>query len=933
MTRERVLELLNEIDTTPIGPQERRLIDEALALTAESGDEELEYRVRLRLNASAVHTGDTDTMLSSFAWCLAKHDGDSVRFPAEPDNGGDLMWQFKWIPAALGGSPIFPRADIDAVLADMAEHYRRAGIGMSGVISAQFDDAWSSGRIAEAESLHALLKATPRDDYSDCDACVRSESISFLTEVGAEQDALTLVDELVAGNFSCGDEPEYALSRALILYLRAGRLADAKTAHLRSYRLARNNADNVGIIANHLVFCAITGNEARGLSMLERHIGWLAHDGLNAIRHFEMLLACGVLLDAIEASGHGDVPVRGADAPSLVAFFGEHHGAWTARELAGAAWAAAARIGAAFDSRNGNDYYAERQAKARTFATERYDVPITTDTFIPVPAMNPDPTDAAGWLERALELAAVGDAERGLVAARNALGGVVGEDRLLAYSRAVGALVRLERCGDAEEMLAERIALLGELGRTEQADLEKRRGLALFGRTTEDDKAGLEAELSASSGLPADVLADVQLTLASTVIKADDPDTERVRELLCAGVANLEEFGADAVRRPLLMSALGMQAHFEAMHGDAELARAAVDRLIDSSPNRGFLATARLLRAHLNRGTGDWLTGAQDADEASRLFAAIDERAMVVQANFLAGQLYGAAEVHDEATTRLRYAVRQAELNGAVPSTMRYLFGRSLVYGGQPAEATEVLLQVFEDETNSGVEPASRAETLFVLGHAFNDTDQPGTAVDTWNAAADLFAQGEQPEGVARASMAAGRLLDQYGQHGEAVRVLTAAVAAARAASGNDGLLAAVLHTYGIAQANSGDAAALATLAEVFALAQEQEWTWLVADVTDSRARALKALGRTDEAIREALVAADRFVEASDAASGGGSELFAGRLLVEAGRRDEAVGVMRSALEHAEQIPQLRSVVALELADVLDDLGRTGEAANLREGL
>ncbi len=106
-----IAELIEEIDATYWGPEERALIDQALALTQEIGDEPLEYRVRLRLTASGARTGDTDVMLSSFAWCLAKHDMDPVRFPTEIDSSmADLMWQFKWMIGALDASPLFSRA-------------------------------------------------------------------------------------------------------------------------------------------------------------------------------------------------------------------------------------------------------------------------------------------------------------------------------------------------------------------------------------------------------------------------------------------------------------------------------------------------------------------------------------------------------------------------------------------------------------------------------------------------------------------------------------------------------------------------------------------------------------------------------------------------------------------------------------------------------
>ena len=100
-----ITRLFDEIDSTPFGPQERALVDQAIALAVESGDEVVEYHARMRLTASAKQTGDTDTMLSSFAWCLAKHDSDPTRFPADIDNGSDRLVQNRTHSPTSPGRP------------------------------------------------------------------------------------------------------------------------------------------------------------------------------------------------------------------------------------------------------------------------------------------------------------------------------------------------------------------------------------------------------------------------------------------------------------------------------------------------------------------------------------------------------------------------------------------------------------------------------------------------------------------------------------------------------------------------------------------------------------------------------------------------------------------------------------------------------------
>ena len=324
----------------------------------------------------------------------------------------------------LSASPAFPAADIRAVLDDMQSRYERAGVGQSGVASGALRCGVRERMARRGRAAYRVLTTTERDDYSHCDACVRSESAAYLAATGREDEAIALYEEIVEGGFSCGEEPEHALADALLPYLRAGRLERAKSFHLRSYRDARGNADNIGIIANHLVFCAITGNEARGLAMLERHLPTLVNDPINLSGHADGLIAVGVLLDAVARAGHGDLPVRGADAPDLARYLGTEStdaADWTVSAVAARAWAAAEHLTRAFDERNGNGFRTERLEAARALATEHWDLPLSVEGFA-APVAEPEPaTTAAEWRERTSALLQSADPRGAIVAAEQGL--------------------------------------------------------------------------------------------------------------------------------------------------------------------------------------------------------------------------------------------------------------------------------------------------------------------------------------------------------------------------------------------------------------------------------------------------------------------------------------------------------------------------------
>jgi hypothetical protein len=58
-------------------------------------------------------------------------------------------------------------------------------------------------------------------------------------------------------------------------YLRTGRLDEARDAHRRAYQRLWPSLHNLSSIADHIEFCARTGNEARAVEMVQRHLGWL----------------------------------------------------------------------------------------------------------------------------------------------------------------------------------------------------------------------------------------------------------------------------------------------------------------------------------------------------------------------------------------------------------------------------------------------------------------------------------------------------------------------------------------------------------------------------------------------------------------------------------------------------------------------------------
>jgi len=949
-TKQEIRDLLEKIDQTYWGPEERAMIDQALSLSRQIGDEELEYAVRLRLTASAARTGDNDSVLSSFAWCLAKHDGDPQRFPSDIGNGmADLMWQFKWMIGELDAAPIFSLAQCEAMLDDMEAHYVKENLGLSGVITARFQHAWHTGAMDEATQLRTRLLATPRDEHSHCDACGRSELAGFAVEIGDEELALKLVDEIMEGGFTCGEEPEHALSRTLIAKLRAGRLEDALDSHMRSYRLARNNPDNISIVADNMVFCAITGNEARGLAMVERHLPWLAHDSLNEAGQLNMLIAIGTILEAVVRAGHGELVVRGAEAPTLVQFFGPVPGAptqpdqpavprWTVARLVPAVWQAATRLAAAFDARNGNAYVSDKITKAKALLNEHYDLPIVTDVFLPPAAAGTVPTTAQQWLDLAEVLLQADLYDEAIEPAGRARDNGDARQRARALQLLMWCDLATDHPDEAERLLPARVQALRDEGRALQADVEERLGMAMFGGREADQAGRLEAELTRLAGQPGEELADVELTLAEALTaQAGDVDLDRV-------VALAESSVVHAATRPSLQaSGLRWLWEIRAGQGDLNAAVPYADRILDLDAGDGCRAATLFGRARLMGGLERYDEGAANADAATAIYAMYQAGHALVRATVLASALLQDGGHRDEELARLRYALREAEQLEDPTTGIRYRLGRALVATGHPQEGVETLWEVLHEEEDAGAEPGDRADTAIALAEGFEYAEKYGNAVSMYQKTADLLQEAGQPVSAADALRRKGNILRGFEMYDEALEALSQAWDLVKDQDA-DPMKVQVLEAWAFAKGGAGDATAVTDMDHAIGIVQADPsgpYPWKIADLTDSKGRVLMDLDRRDEAVAAFLQAADGYAAAGDLAASARAEHFAAQNLAGPLERPaDAVPIWHEALAHADaagtggtDVSGLRNSILVKLAEALDGLGQADEAAQVRAQL
>ncbi|WP_207933479.1 hypothetical protein, partial [Actinomadura sp. GC306] len=378
-----VFALMNQAQELPYGEAHTVLVEDALRRAEAAGDEVLAFQVRVRLTDAYQYGGEPAKAFATFSRTLAEHDRDPARF----DETHMLLWQMK---ARVSSLTLFPEVPLDrtyALLEDMERRYLAGGHSLQAVYRRRHKVAEHVGDPA-AEEWYLKWRAAERDELSDCEGCDPTGMIQHLVRVGRYEDAFEIAAPVLSAELACNEQPQSVLTAMLPVYLRTGRAEQAADAHRRAYRVHRSRLADLSDIAEHLVFCAVTGNEARGLEILQRHLGWLDR-APSPYAEMEFAAASALVLDRVAAAGHGAATVRrpaSGDRPAADVPLPELR-----TELAGRATGLAAR----FDARNGTSRQSDR-VRATLAAEPLVDfLPLAAHHRRPAPAPAPAPEPKA----------------------------------------------------------------------------------------------------------------------------------------------------------------------------------------------------------------------------------------------------------------------------------------------------------------------------------------------------------------------------------------------------------------------------------------------------------------------------------------------------------------------------------------------------------
>ncbi|MFJ7629206.1 hypothetical protein ACIQZN_22200 [Streptomyces sp. NPDC097595] len=273
-------------------------------------------------------------------------------FDEQPDVFTDrlrhlVFWRFKWVANSLRALPEIPLTSLRQWLTEMRGRYEKAGLGLQPYYAQTYQLAAHLGE--DTAPAYELWAARTRTPFSDCEACEICERALYHLAAGDDARALRTWEPVLDGKESCQEEPARSLSYALLPLLRTGDADRARELHLVGYRGCRRNPSMAGEVGRHLEFCALTGNEARGLELLaENRVLFAEVD--SPLDQFDFLTGVEVLLRRVESLGHGELPAAGYPGRT-----------WTVAGLCAEVRERAGELAARFDARNGTTAHVDRR--------------------------------------------------------------------------------------------------------------------------------------------------------------------------------------------------------------------------------------------------------------------------------------------------------------------------------------------------------------------------------------------------------------------------------------------------------------------------------------------------------------------------------------------------------------------------------------------
>jgi tetratricopeptide (TPR) repeat protein len=969
----------------PYGAARTALVEQVVQHADAGSYDDLRFAARMMATTAYTYGGEPAKAFVTFSWCLRAYDRD----PGTRDRDDErlLLWHFKYMVNALPSFPEVPLGRTYSVIEDMERRYRSGGHSLHAVYRQRWGVAHHIGDAVAANAWYERWCAAPRDENSDCAGCDPGAKVAHLAACGRDEEAVALAEPLLNRQLTCTEQPQSILTELLLPYLRTGRLAEAADAHRRAYRLMRGNLADLASIAEHVMFCVRTGNEPRGLEIVERHLGWLDRSP-SPWATMRFAAAAARLLDRLAAGGHADMTVRrpvpgkrGAmdDGPAGDGGAASGRGAAASRgaaagrtaadvplpELAAQLAAQARELGARFDARNGTTH--QGAAVAAWLAAEPVvgHLPLSAvdqrrrTLVAPPPSPSPRPSEpgsarppagdgGTAWPDDPAELLDLGERLFREHRTRRARAAWARFDErhpadtltpLLAARRvdASGLLATSDdRHEEAERCWREAADGYGLAGDEVRRQVTRSRlGTLLCGTDRYEQGLPMVEEATAyivANGGP-ERRAGAELRLAHALGLGQRPMA--ALEAVERAMAHADDMpDADplldaevAMRRAQYLLTLGRT---EEAAGSAGLAR----ERFAAAGDPPAAALAYLLYAHA-------LTDLADHAGAAAAFGAALERStepdVVLSAQLGRGRAHLAGGEPGAAVEPLVEAVAGfvAEGNDSAATFARFDLAAAYHAAGQPLDAAEAAEEALPELERLGARDAAD-RCRYLLSLVYRALDQPDEALSLLDQLVTNLDGFDNLPGRSQMHEEAGHILYQQDRDATAARRFGAAADGYRDAGLTlDEVRSRRWMALALRWADEIDEA-IVTLATAEESAQrlpadDASTTWERAMLAFDGARVLIGAGQIDDALRRAVVSGDGFRSIGAFSEALQADLLHAELLLRLERPEDAEPVLRGVLGTAPRDSPARENGAWLLSEVLEALGRSDDAAAVRK--
>jgi tetratricopeptide (TPR) repeat protein len=317
VSAERIQEELQALTRLPAGRAKAQRLESLAEEAKDTGAHQLEAQVLVELSRAYEYGAEREKLPLALGRLLRLAD----QYPSEIGGGlaHTIYWQLKWMTSGMIHNPAVPLETVSRWMGEFESRYRQRGYSPRPVHADRADLALLLGDNVTAGAAMEASIGAPRDRMSDCQACEHRAQGRWRIHVGDDAGALEHWAPVLNGTFRCKEEPHSVLSQALLPLLRTGRPDEARGAFLRGYPMVKGNVSLMSSVGRHAEFCALTGNEARGLEILADHAGWLTDTQVDVSRRLDFIEGVTVLLRRLSFLGHGELPVGTHTVASLLA--------------------------------------------------------------------------------------------------------------------------------------------------------------------------------------------------------------------------------------------------------------------------------------------------------------------------------------------------------------------------------------------------------------------------------------------------------------------------------------------------------------------------------------------------------------------------------------------------------------------------------------